>query len=80
MSDYLYGKSYIVLKHLYYLIQFIQRKVDEAKGIQVTDKTQELQEKIEVKESELSQKEKQLEIVSQSVKKLVDDLRLVEKI
>lgn len=72
-------KQHVLLYSADYLIQSNQRKVDEAKGIQVTDKNKELEEKIAEKEQILKDKEDQLEKVTKSVKDLNDDLRLIEK-
>ena len=72
-------KQHVLLYSADYLIQANQRKVDEAKGIQITDKNKELSIKIEEKESKLTEKEDQLEKVTKSVKELGDDLRLIEK-
>lgn len=72
-------KQHVLLYSADYLIQSNQRKVDEAKGIQITDKNKELIVKIEEKEKKLQEKEEQLEKVMKSVKKLGDDLRLIEK-
>ena len=70
-------KQHVLLYSADYLIQANQRKVDEAKGIQITDKNKELSIKIEEKESKLTEKEDQLEKVTKSVKELGDDLRLI---
>ena len=72
-------KQHVLLYSADYLIQSNQRKVDEAKGIQITDKNKELIIKIEERDKELQKKEEQLEKVTKSVKELGDDLRLIEK-
>lgn len=72
-------RQHVLLYNADYLIQFMQRKVDEAKGVQVTDKNKELFTKIDQREQELQEREEQLEKVSKSVKQLTDDLRLIER-
>ncbi|CAG9320801.1 unnamed protein product [Blepharisma stoltei] len=72
-------RQHVLLYNADYLIQFMQRKVDEAKGVQVTDKNKDLLIKCDEKEAELKEKEEQLDKVSKSVKELTDDLRLIER-
>ena len=72
-------KQHVLLYSADYLIQSNQRKVDEAKGIQTNERNDELKVKISEKDTKLQEKEEQLDKVTKSVKKLGDDLRLVEK-
>jgi coiled-coil domain-containing protein 39 len=72
-------KQHVLLYSADYLIQSNERKVDEAKGIQITDKNKELIVRIEENEKKFAKKEEQLEKVTKSVKELGDDLRLIEK-
>jgi coiled-coil domain-containing protein 39 len=72
-------KQHVLLYSADYLIQSNQRKVDEAKGIQVTDRNKVLADKITENEKKLQEREEQLEKVTKSVKELGDDLRLIEK-
>lgn len=72
-------KQHVLLYSADYLIQSNQRKVDEAKGIQVTDKNKELVDKINDREQILTKRLDHLEKVTKSVKELGDDLRLIEK-
>ena len=72
-------KQHVLLYSADYLIQSNQRKVDEAKGIQVTDKNRGLEEKIQQEEVRLQHNEDKLEKVIKSVKELGDDLRLIDK-
>jgi chromosome segregation ATPase len=72
-------RQYVLLYNADYSIQYMERRVDQAKGVQVTEQNKELKAKIKQKEQELVDRQQQLEKVTKAVKQLQDDLRLLER-